>query len=60
MIARHLNEIVSIFGVETASSLESMTHSEKPWIEARRGLSPTAPSTNVISKETMKKFYRSL
>jgi uncharacterized phage-associated protein len=57
---RHIGQILDIFGVEPATALEMMTHRETPWIEARRGLSPDAPSNRRISKETMKKFYRGL
>lgn len=37
--------------------LEMLTHSEKPWIEAREGLTPLENGSRVISEETMKKFY---
>lgn len=37
--------------------LEMLTHSERPWIEAREGLSPLENGSRVISEETMKKFY---
>lgn len=57
---RHIIQILDIFGTETASALELMTHREFPWIEARRGLPPEAPSEAKISKDSMKKFYRRL
>jgi len=56
----HLKEIVNVFGVETASALELMTHNEQPWKEARRGIAADEPSTAIISKETMRLFYQSL
>lgn len=55
-----LDEVVDVFGVETATALELMTHNELPWKEARQGLAPDQPSTEIIRKESMKKFYRSL
>jgi uncharacterized phage-associated protein len=58
-ITSHLIEIVNIFGIETASSLELMTHNEKPWQEARNGIPNDQPSTSIISKESMRLFYRS-
>ncbi len=58
-LASHLNEIVDVFGCETAVALELMTHQEMPWLEARGDLPPTEPSSAPISKETMKQFYRS-
>ncbi len=57
-LAAHLNEIIDVFGCETAVALELMTHRETPWLEARGNLPPTEPSTATISKSTMKNFYR--
>jgi uncharacterized phage-associated protein len=59
-VRRFLDEILEVFGSETAISLERMTHAERPWIEARGNLPPDANSTNRISKESMQRFYRSL
>ncbi|MXO72363.1 DUF4065 domain-containing protein [Altererythrobacter buctensis] len=58
VLAGFLDEIIEVFGSETAVSLELMTHREAPWIEARGDTPPTEPSTATISKETMKHFYR--
>jgi uncharacterized phage-associated protein len=60
LIDKHLVQVIDVFGTETAGSLELMTHSEKPWLVARQGLSSSAPSTAIISKEIMRDFYRSL
>ena len=59
-IRSHLIEIVNVFGIETASSLELMTHNERPWLEARSGLPADQPSKEIISKESMRSFYKSL
>jgi uncharacterized phage-associated protein len=59
-IKSHLLEIVDVFGSETAVSLELMTHRERPWIEARKDLAPDVPSNAIISKETMRDYYKSL
>ena len=45
------------FGL-TAFELERLTHSELPWIEARKGLPEDEPSENIISEDTMKEFYK--
>lgn len=55
-----LDEIVDVFGSETAVALELMTHRERPWMEARGDLAPAAPSTRTISKETMRDYYSEL
>lgn len=57
-LEKHLEEIIDVFGCETAIALELMTHREAPWLEARGGMPPTEPSTATISKETMKNFYK--
>lgn len=44
----------------SAISLREMTHAERPWIEARKGVSETARSSRLISRETMKTYFRSL
>lgn len=40
-----------------AFTLETMTHEEKPWKEARGTLPPTQLCRNVISVTTMKSFF---
>lgn len=59
-IIAHLKEVVDVFGVETASALEMMTHSESPWIEARAGIPVDQSSTAIITKQSMKSFYKSI
>jgi uncharacterized phage-associated protein len=59
-ISSHLTEVVNVFGIETAAALELMNHKERPWLEARKGIEADQPSDNVISKESMKSFYKSL
>lgn len=59
-IQKHLIEVVDVFGTETATALELMTHNELPWQEARKGIPADQPCTALISKETMKSFYKSL
>lgn len=40
--------------------LEWLSHSEKPWLEAREGVGMLDHCSNIISKETMKEYYSSL
>lgn len=56
----HLVEIVDVFGSETASALEMMTHRERPWIAARGGIPDDEPCNNYIDKGITRDFYRSL
>lgn len=41
----------------SGAELEEMTHQEKPWIEARKGVGMFDRSENIISSETMKTYY---
>lgn len=59
-VDRLLASVIDVFGVDTAGALELMTHGERPWIDARRGLSPTAASSSVISKTSMRDYYKNL
>lgn len=59
-IERHLDEILAVFGTDSAIALERMTHSEAPWKEARGSLAEHESSCTKISKDRMKSFYRSL
>lgn len=55
-----LDMIFDTFNSYDADELESMTHQEQPWIEARKGCQPDEPSHVVISDNTIKNFYRNL
>lgn len=40
--------------------LELMTHQEAPWKDARHGMGPREESSNVITKEAIERYYRSV
>lgn len=52
-----LEEIKEVYGEKSAKYLENLSHSEKPWIEARQTLPLEQRSTTAISKKTMRHFY---
>jgi uncharacterized phage-associated protein len=56
---RHLVEVMKVYGGMSAFELERRTHQEEPWLAARRGIPADEPSTAVIDKEYMRRFYRS-
>lgn len=58
--AEFLVSILETYGGFSAKHLEGMTHSERPWIDARKGLPPEARSSEPISKRVMAEFYRDL
>lgn len=52
-----LKEVSAVYMPYTAYQLESMTHNEDPWVNARKGLKPTSLSDKIIEKEDIRKYY---
>lgn len=52
-----LEQVLDAYGNVSAKTLEYMTHSDRPWIEARGALAPEARCSNIISKESIKDFF---
>lgn len=52
-----LDYVWGSYGDLSAKRLEILTHSEKPWINARKGVAPTEKSNKVISHEDIKSYY---
>ena len=55
-----LNDVINEYGDKSAYHLESLSHSELPWKEARNGHSQSERSRAIISKKTMKNYYQTL
>lgn len=52
-----INSVINGTKPKSDQELESLTHSETPWIDARGKLDQSAKSNAIISKESMKIFY---
>lgn len=52
-----LDKVYSEYMTKTAFELVVLTHSEKPWVEARKGLKNTEASSNPISDELIVEQY---
>lgn len=52
-----LDSIITLYGAKSQDELVAITHSERPWAEARAGLLPFESSNNVISLDTMYDYY---
>lgn len=52
-----LNQVFDAYGRFNGNELESLTHSELPWREARAGLRPMDSSDVAIKPQTIFKFY---
>ena len=52
-----INSVIETFGMYSGKTLENITHKENPWIIAREGVESIEYSKNIISKETIKKYF---
>ena len=59
-LVAHLKEVLRVYGDFTPNQLERLTHSEKPWQDARDGLAPDVPSRTRITRKSMSEFYSGL
>jgi uncharacterized phage-associated protein len=55
-----IDEVLEVYGSESAFALEQRTHLETPWLRARGNLMPDEASNNVIEKKWMKEFFEEL
>ncbi len=55
-----LDRIWATYGNFDGHELESLSHNELPWREARKGITELEPSTNIISELTMKNYYKNI
>lgn len=52
-----LKQVWEVYGVYTGNQLESITHKESPWIEARGDCSPVEACTNEITDRSIYRYY---
>ena len=52
-----LEAVYDAYGKYTGGQLETITHSEDPWINARSGLNPWEPGTSTITCASMREYY---
>ena len=57
-IIEFLYDIWNTFGIYDGKYLEILTHKETPWIKAREGYKPGERCNVVITKESMKEFFK--
>lgn len=53
-----LDEIIDEYFGLTAYELERLTHTEEPWLKARKGKLPDEPSQEIIKDEWMIEYYK--
>ena len=52
-----VERVFSHYGQFDGFTLSQMTHSEAPWLDARRDVSPSASSSQEISHEAMRAYF---
>ena len=53
----HIDAVLEVYAPMTDSQLESMTHEEDPWLEARNGYAPSQRCEVELNEATMKNYY---
>ena len=49
--------VVNTFGIYGGKVLEKITHNEGPWMETRKGYGDSIPSSEILQKERIMKYY---
>lgn len=52
--------VVNTFGMYGGKVLERITHNEAPWKEARKGYADSIPSSELLPKERIMKYYEAI
>jgi uncharacterized phage-associated protein len=55
-----VDAVCDFYGTKSPQWLSDLTHREKPWVEARRGLGPTERGRNEITTQAMADYYSSI
>ena len=58
--AETVDAVLEYYGGRNSQWLSDLTHREKPWLDARRGLDPGERSTQQITPAAMLEYYSSL
>lgn len=55
---RIIDLVINTFGMYSGKALETITHYEEPWKQARAGYLSTEPSHVVIEKDAIRRYYK--
>ncbi|MEA5552495.1 type II toxin-antitoxin system antitoxin SocA domain-containing protein [Anabaena cylindrica UHCC 0172] len=56
---KYLKDIVSAYGRYDGAALSTMTHRERPWLDARGNLDESEGSNALITKESLRDYFSS-
>lgn len=59
-IMKTLNDVYQTYMPMSAFELVTLTHNESPWVNARKGLSPTTSSKNKLADTDIYSYFSSL
>lgn len=57
---KSIESVLEFYGDRSGQWLSDLTHSERPWLEARQGLAPGEPAHVPITDAQMAEYYGSL
>lgn len=52
--------VIHTYGLYSAKVLETITHTQDPWISARKGYEGTVPSHEPIIEENIRNYFQTL
>ena len=55
-----VDHVVNAIGSLSGSELSQLSHSEKPWLDARKDLNPGERSNRQITDEAIQSYYSSI
>ncbi len=55
-----VDAVLKFYGKKSGFFLSELTHRERPWMDARKGVAPGAPSDREITLAAMSEYYGSL
>jgi uncharacterized phage-associated protein len=55
-----IDEVIGFYGKHSSQWLSDLTHTEDPWIDARKGLAPRERGDREITHAAMAEYYSSL
>jgi uncharacterized phage-associated protein len=55
-----IDAVLDFYGDKSSQWLSDLTHKERPWIEARKGIAPGERGESPITKASMAEYYGSL
>lgn len=55
-----VDAVIKFYGTKTGFYLSELTHRERPWMDARKGIAPGEPGNREITQAAMSEYYGSL